>query len=245
MSGHSKWNNIKRRKEAVDAKKGAIFTKIGREIAVAVKEGGADPETNRKLKDIITKAKSNNMPNDNINRSIQRAIGGNDGKSYEEITYEGYGPSGIAVIVRCLTDNRNRTAGDVRHIFDKRGGNLGTSGCVSFMFNSVGRIYVSGEDISEDDLMMLALESGADDVKNEGENEDGEMIFEIVSSTEAFSDLKEALESNNYHIEEAEITMIPDNYVSVDEETAEKFEKLLDALEDHDDVQDVYHNMEE
>lgn len=244
MSGHSKWNNIKRRKEAVDAKKGAIFTKIGREIAVAVKEGGADPETNRKLKDIIAKAKSNNMPNDNINRSIQRAVGGNDGKNYEEITYEGYGPSGIAVIVRCLTDNRNRTAGDVRHIFDKRGGNLGTSGCVSFMFSSAGQIFVSGDNIDEDELMMSALEAGADDVKPEGENDEGEMMYQILCSPENFASLRETLEAS-YTIEDAEVTMLPDTYVSVDDETRERFEKMLDALEEHDDVQDVYHNMED
>lgn len=244
MSGHSKWNNIKRKKEAADAKRGAIFTKIGREIAVAVREGGPDPETNRKLKDIISKAKSNNMPNDNITRSIQRAVGGNEGSNYEEITYEGYGPSGIAVMVRCLTDNRNRTAGDVRHIFDRRGGNLGTSGCVGFMFRSRGRIYISGEALDEDEVMMQALEAGAEDVQFEGENEEGEQVYEIDCDPALFSEVREALEKL-YKVEEAEITMIPDTYVSVDEETRGKLERMIDDLEDHDDVQNVYHNLED
>ncbi len=245
MSGHSKWNNIKRRKEAADAKRGAIFTKIGREIAVAVREGGADPDTNRKLKDIIAKAKANNMPNDNIQRSITRAVGGQDGSNYEEISYEGYGPGGVAVLVRCLTDNRNRTAGDVRHLFDRNGGNLGTTGCVSFMFKSRGRILIAGENLDEDALMMAALEAGADDVADQGENEDDERLFEVDCDPEVFSDVREALEAANYRIADAEITLIPDNYVSVDEETEQKLEKLIDSLEDHDDVQNVYHNIEE
>ncbi|MDO5733013.1 MAG: YebC/PmpR family DNA-binding transcriptional regulator [Eubacteriales bacterium] len=245
MSGHSKWNNIKRKKEAADAKKGAIFTKIGREIAVAVREGGADPDSNRKLKDLIAKAKSNNMPNDNIQRSIQRAAGGQDGANFEEITYEGYGPSGTAILVRCLSDNRNRTAGDVRHLFDRRGGNLGTTGCVSFMFNARSRIYVVADEADEDQLMMDALEAGAEDVKNDGENEDGETIFEIDAAPDVFTELRDALEAASYQIIEAEVVQVPDTYVQVDEESRLKIESLIESLEDHDDVQAVYHNMDE
>lgn len=238
MSGHSKWNNIKRRKGAADAKRGAIFTKIGREIQVAVRDGGPDPDTNSKLKDIIAKAKSNNMPNDSINRSIQKAAGGGDGEDYEEITYEGYGPSGVAVIVRALSDNRNRTAGEVRHAFDKFGGNLGTTGCVGFMFQEKGQIYIDGEDLEEDDVVMAALEAGADDV----ENLDG--AFLITTLPDDYQEVRDAIEKAGLPIEESSVGPVPNTYVSLNEEDCTKMRKLIDMLEDSDDVQDVYHNWE-
>lgn len=239
MSGHSKWNNIKRKKGAADAKRGAVFTKIGREIQVAVREGGPDPETNSKLKDIVAKAKSNNMPNDSINRSIQKAAGGGDGEDYEEIIYEGYGPSGAAVIVRALSDNRNRTAAEVRHAFDKNGGNLGTTGCVSFMFETKGQIYIDGEDLEEDDVVMAALEAGADDV----ENLDGDAYL-ITTQPEDYAGVRDSLEKQGLPIEESSVGPVPNSYVTLSEEDADKMRRLIDQLEDSDDVQDVYHNWE-
>lgn len=239
MSGHSKWANIKNKKGKSDAKRASIFTKIGREIAVAVKEGGADPNSNSKLRDAIAKAKANNMPNDNIERGIKKASGELSSVNYEEITYEGYGAGGVAVIVRALTDNKNRTASDVRHHFDKCGGNLGTSGCVSYMFDKKGVIVVEKGDIQEDDMMMIALDAGADDVVAD------EDIYEIYTQVADYETVKQAIEANpSLKIVSAELTMIPSNTVAVDADTEVKVRKLLDMLEDHDDVQDVYHNAE-
>jgi len=241
MSGHSKWNNIKRKKEKTDAQKGKIFTKIGREIAVAVKSGGPDPEVNRKLKDVIAKAKANNMPNDNITRCIKKAAGGEDDSNYESITYEGYGPSGVAVLVEVLTDNRNRTAGDLRHYFDKFGGNLGTNGSVSWMFDQLGKIIITkADDLDEDTLMMDALDAGADDF------EANEEFYEITTSPESFSQVVEALEEKNYAYASAEIEMVPQNYIKLtDPADVTKMERLIEAIEDSDDVQECYHNWEE
>ncbi len=241
MSGHSKWNNIKRKKEKTYAQKGKIFTKIGREIAVAVKSGGPDPEVNRKLKDVIAKAKANNMPNDNITRCIKKAAGGEDDSNYESITYEGYGPSGVAVLVEVLTDNRNRTAGDLRHYFDKFGGNLGTNGSVSWMFDQLGKIIITkADDIDEDELMMVALDAGADDF------EVNEEFYEITTSPEGFSQVVETLEENNYAYASAEIEMVPQNYIKLtNPDDVTKMERLIEAIEDSDDVQECYHNWEE
>jgi len=237
MAGHSKWANVKRRKSAVDAKKGKIFTKIGREIAVAVREGGPDPTTNSKLRDVIAKAKANNMPNDTIERSIKKAAGEADGANYEEITYEGYGPSGVAVIVETMTDNKNRTAGDMRHYFDKFGGNLGANGCVSWMFDKKGLIVIEIDGkIDEDQLMMDALDAGAEDFNTEDE------YYEIITSPEDFSTVREALEAKGYTFASAEVTMIPQSTVTLNEEDAIKMRKLIDHLEDNDYVQNVYHN---
>ena len=240
MSGHSKWNNIKRKKEKTDGARAKIFTKIGRELAVAVKEGGADPMVNSKLKDCIAKAKANNVPNDNIERIIKKAAGSADGEKYEAITYEGYGPSGVAVIVETLTDNRNRTAGDLRHYFDKFGGNLGTPGCVSFMFSKKGVIVVEKTDLNEDNVMEDALEAGALDFLSD------ENVFEIYTDPDDFSSIREALEKKNYEFVSAEIEMVPSTYSTiVEEENATKMQKLLDTLDDNDDVQNVWHNWEE
>ena len=240
MSGHSKWNNIKRKKEKTDGARAKIFTKIGRELAVAVKEGGADPMVNSKLKDCIAKAKANNVPNDNIERIIKKAAGSADGEKYEAITYEGYGPSGVAVIVETLTDNRNRTAGDLRHYFDKFGGNLGTPGCVSFIFSKKGVIVVEKTDLNEDKVMEDALEAGALDFLSD------ENVFEIYTDPDDFSSIREALEKKNYEFVSAEIEMVPSTYSTiVEEENATKMQKLLDTLDDNDDVQNVWHNWEE
>lgn len=241
MSGHSKWANIKHKKEKSDAKRGKIFTKLGREIAVIVKQGGSDPEANTKLKDVIAKAKSVNMPNDNIMRSIKKAAGDVDTDSYEEIAYEGYGPGGVAVIVEAMTDNRNRTAGDVRHFFDKFGGNLGTTGCVSFMFDKKGVILIENtEDTDEDTLMMQALEAGAEDFSAEDE------YFEILTDPNDFSAVREALEKKGYEFMDAEVQMVPQTMTKLeDPKHIEFMEKLIDNLEDLDDVQNVYHNWEE
>jgi YebC/PmpR family DNA-binding regulatory protein len=241
MSGHSKWANIKHRKEKSDAKKGKVFTKLGREIAVIVKQGGADPEANSRLKDAIAKAKAANMPNDNIARSIKKAAGDMDGNNYEEVVYEGYGPGGVAVIVETMTDNRNRTAGDVRHFFDKFGGNLGTTGCVSFMFNKKGVILIEKTaKTNEDDLMMEALEAGAEDFSAEEE------YFEILASPEDFSAVREGLEKKGCEFLEAEVQMVPVTMTKLTDPDQLKFmEKLIDSLEDLDDVQNVYHNWEE
>lgn len=241
MSGHSKWANIKHKKEKSDSKRGKIFTKLGREIAVIVRQGGPDPSANSKLKDVIAKAKAANMPNDNIDRSIKKAAGDIDGANYEEIAYEGYGPGGVAVIVEAMTDNRNRTAGDVRHYFDKFGGNLGQSGSVSFMFNRKGVILIEKTDTTnEDDLMMEALDSGAEDFNVQDE------YFEITTTPEDFSALREALEKKGYEFIEAEIEMVPTVMTKLeDAKQIEFMDKLIDNLEDLDDVQNVYHNWEQ
>ena len=240
MSGHSKWHNIQAKKGKADAAKGKIFTKLGREILIAVKAGGPDPTSNSKLKDVIAKCKANNMPNDTINNSIKKASGEGSNKEYEEITYEGYGPNGIAVIVEASTDNRNRTAADIRHIFDKSGGNLGTTGCVSYLFNKKGVIVIdrTTTDMSEDDMMMLALDSGAEDFSADEE------CYEITTSPEDFSKVREALEAKNLEFVEAEVQMVPTTTVEVPEEAVEKVERLIDNLNDLDDVMNVYHNAE-
>ena len=241
MSGHSKWANIKNKKGKTDAQRGTVFTKIGREIQIAVKMGGPDPASNSKLKDVIAKAKAANMPNDNIQRSIKKASGEASNEVIEEITYEGYGPSGVAVIVEAVTDNRNRTAAEVRHIFDKNGGNLGSTGCVSFMFDKKGVIVIEKDDaIDEDTLMMDALDCGADDFTSE----DG--AYEIVTDPVTFSAVRDALEEKGYQFVEAEISRIPQNYIKLSsEEQLAQIERLLDMLEDNDDVMEVYHNWEE
>ena len=240
MSGHSKWNNIKRKKEKTDGQKAKIFTKIGREIAVAVKEGGsADPNANSKLKDCIAKAKANNVPNDNIERIIKKAAGDGNADNYEALQYEGYGPSGIAVIVETLTDNRNRTAGEMRHYFDKNGGNLGQTGCVSFMFNKKGVLAIEAEGLDEDKVMEDALEAGAADFNADGD------VFEITTEPDDFSGVMEDLTAKGYQFVSADVEMVPDVYNTIDdEESRTKMEKLLDMLEDNDDVQNVWHNWE-
>lgn len=239
MSGHSKWANIKHKKERTDSKRGKIFTKIGREIAVAVKEGGADPEGNSKLKDVVAKAKANNMPNDTILRSIKKAAGELGNINYESIVYEGYGPGGVAVIVEALTDNRNRTAGEVRHSFDKNGGSLGATGCVSWMFDRKGVIIIEkGDSVDEDELMMSALDAGALDV------EDDEDAMEITTDVASFSKVYDALEKAGFEFAMAEVQLVPSNTVEVTEDIEEAVQKMLDMLEDSDDVQNVYHNAE-
>lgn len=240
MSGHSKWNNIKRKKEKTDGAKAKVFTKIGRELAVAVKQGGGpDPASNSTLKALIAKAKAANMPNDNIERCIKKAAGEGEGDNYESIVYEGYGPCGIAVIVEALTDNRNRTAGDVRHYFDKFGGNLGTTGCVSFMFQEKGVLVVEKEDLDEDKVMEDSLEAGASDFQAD------EDVFEIYTEPSDFNGVLEDLTAKGYEFVSAEVEMVPDTYTAItDEEAIVKVQKLLDALEDNDDVQNVWHNWE-
>ena len=240
MSGHSKWHNIQAKKGKADAQRGAIFTKIGREIAIAVREGGANPESNGKLRDVIAKAKANNMPNDNIQRSIKKASGELSNVVYEEITYEGYAPGGVAIIVDTISDNRNRTASDIRHCFAKYGGNMGTTGSVGFMFDTRGVIVVEKQPgMDEDEMMMMALEAGAEDVKDE------EDVFEILTDPNEFSKVREALEKQGLTFLSAEVQKIPQNTVAVnDPETVEKIQKMLDLLEESDDVQNVYHNAE-
>ena len=239
MSGHSKWANIKNKKGAADAKRANVFTKIGREIAVAVKAGGPDPNTNAKLANVIAKAKAANMPNDNIERGIKKASGALDAVNYEENVYEGYAPGGVAVIVKTLTDNKNRTASEIRHHFDKCGGNLGTSGCVSYMFDSKGVIVVETA-LSEDDVMMLALDAGAEDVVPD---EDG--VYEIYTAPNDLDAVSKAIEADkSVKVLSAEQDMIPSNTVKLDEATEAKVKRLLDMLEESDDVQDVYHNAE-
>ncbi len=239
MSGHSKWSTIKRKKGANDAQRAKIFTKIAREIIVAVKSGGPDPDNNSRLKDVIAKARSNNMPNDNINRTIKKAAGSTDTDNYENITYEGYGPAGVAVIVETLTDNRNRTAADVRHAFDKFGGNMGQNGCVSFMFDRKGVIIIeNADDIDEEELTMDALEAGADDL------EAGEDCFEITTDPSVFSDVREALEQK-YTLLSAEVSMVPQTTTELtDENHITLMNKMLDMLEDNDDVQQVWTSLE-
>lgn len=240
MSGHSKWHNIQAKKGKVDAARGKIFTKIGREIAIAVREGGSDPAINGKLRDVVAKAKANNMPNDNITRSIKKAAGELGSVSYEEITYEGYAPGGVAVIVKIITDNRNRAASDIRHCFAKNGGNLGTTGSVSYMFDEKGLIVLErtpGSD--EDEVMMMALDAGAEDMKAL------EDAFEIYTDPAEFSTVRENLEAQGLSFLSAEVQMIPQNTVAIDDpEVLKNVQKLLEMLDDNDDVQEVFHNAE-
>jgi len=237
MSGHSKWSTIKHKKGKADAKRGQIFTKIAKYIAVASREGGSDPEMNAKLKEAIIKAKAANMPNDNIDRAIKKGAGGLKGSIYEEITYEGYGPGGVAVIVETLTDNKNRTAGDVRHAFDKNGGNLGTSGCVGFLFTKKGQIMIEqSEDIDEEELMMIALEAGAEDVEVADEG------FEISTEPFDFGAVCEALRSAGYELASAEIAMIPATETELEPGDVKKMQRMIDMFDDNEDVQEVWHN---
>lgn len=239
MSGHSKWNNIKRKKEKTDAAKAKVFTKMGREIAVIVKQGGPNPQENSRLKDAIAKAKAANVPNDNIERIIKKAAGESGGAEYEELIYEGYGPNGVAVIVETLTDNRNRTAGDIRHYFDKCGGNLGQSGSVMFMFDRKGVIAIEAEGKDEDEVMEAALEAGAEDFDFDGD------IFEITTAPNDLGTVRDALEEKGYSFVSAEVQYIPQTMTSIDDlEAREKMEKLIDMLEENDDVQDIWHNYE-
>lgn len=241
MSGHSKFSNIKHKKEKNDAAKGKIFTIIGREIAVAVKEGGPDPDNNGKLREVIAKAKANNMPNDTIERGIKKAAGNMDAVNYESVTYEGYGPKGTAIIVKALTDNKNRTASNVRNAFTKGGGSVGTQGCVSYMFDEKGQIIIDREecDREPDDVMMLVLDAGAEDFSEEEDS------FEILTAPEDFNAVLEALEKENIQMASAEITMIPQTYVNLTEEAdIRQFQKTMDLLDEDDDVQSVYHNNE-
>jgi YebC/PmpR family DNA-binding regulatory protein len=240
MAGHSKWHNIRHKKAKMDAKRGQIFTKLIREITIAARQGGGDPEFNPRLRIAIEKAKEHNMPAENIERAIKRGTGELEGVNYEEVTYEGYGPEGVAVIVECVTDNRNRTTGEIRHLFSKYGGNLGSSGCVSFLFEDKGVILVPKERISEEEIFEKAIESGAEDVITEDEN-----YYEIRTSPSELYTVKENLEKAGVNVEKAELTKIPTTTVEIkDEETAEKLLKLLDALEEQDDVQKVYSNFD-
>ena len=239
MSGHSKWHNIQAKKGKADAARGKIFTKLGRELLIAVKEGGPDPAGNSKLKSVIAKCKAANMPNDTINNAIKKASTSNE--NYEEIVYEGYGPNGVAVIVEASTDNKNRTAADVRHVFDKAGGNLGTTGCVSYMFNKKGIIVIekASTEMSEDDVMMLALDAGAEDFVAEDE------VYEITTDPADFAQVSEKLEEAGLEFLEAEVQMVPTTTVQLDEKGIEKMERLIERLEELDDVANIYHNWEE
>lgn len=240
MSGHSKWHNIAKRKGANDAKKAKIFTKIGREMAIAIKEGGsANPDNNSRLRDVIAKAKANNMPNDNIKRTLDKYSGANGAVAYEAINYEGYGPSGVAVIVETLTENRNRTAADVRHLLDKFGAGMGATGCVGWQFDQKGVLIIERNGQDEDEVMMAALDAGAEDFQAD------ESSFQIYTAPADFGTVREALEEKRYAFLEAEIEMVPQNYISLDkEEDMMQMRKLLDGLEDNDDVQNVWHNWE-
>ena len=241
MSGHSKWANIKRKKGAADAARAKVFTRIGKEIQIAVRDGGPNPDNNRKLKDVIAKAKANNMPNDNIQRSIKKAAGEGGGENIEEIRYEGYGPGGVAIMVDVVTDNRNRTASEVRHVFDKHGGNLGNNGCVAFMFDRKGVILIENDgDIDEETLMMDVLEAGGEDFNPTEE------VFEITTDPASFSAVSEALEAKGYVLAEAEIKMVPQTTTHLeDEKQIEQIGKLLDGLDENDDVIDVFHSWDE
>lgn len=237
MAGHSKWANIRHRKGAQDAKRGKLFTKIAKEITVAAKLGGDDPDGNPRLRAAIVKARGLSMPKDNIDRAIKRGVGGNDTSDYFEKTYEGYGPGGVAVMVECLTDNVNRTVSEVRHAFSRSGGNLGTDGSVSWMFHKKGTIVYAKEKISDfDTFFEAALEAGADDVKEEGE------VYEIECAPDTFSDVKEALDKLEIEADHAEVGLVPENYSELDEDKAATLAKLVDILEDNDDVQSVFHN---
>lgn len=239
MSGHSKWSTIKRKKGKADSARAKVFTKVGREISVAVKEGGADPANNSKLRDLIAKAKANNVPNENIDRIIKKASGDGNKNSYESITYEGYGPGGVAVIVETLTDNRNRTAADIRHYFDKFGGNLGTSGCVSFLFQEKGVLLIEGQAMDEDAMMEICLDAGAEDF------EFSEQGVTVTTAPSEFSAVREQLEQNGYSFVSAQVEMLPNTFTRLEtEEQKLKMRRLLDALEENEDVQDVWHNLE-
>jgi len=243
MSGHSKWHNIQKTKGAQDAKRAQAFTKIAREMIVAVKEGGSgDPNNNSRLAAVITKAKAANMPNDNIKRTIEKALGAGDTSNYESITYEGYGPSGVAVIVETMTDNRNRTASEMRHYFDKYGGNMGTTGCVAWSFDKKGVIVIDNEDeeLDEDTVMMDALDSGAEDFEADGP------AFEVITDPDAFQEVASALEAKGYQFLSAQVEMVPQNYIKLtSEDDVKNMQKMLDMFEDNDDVQNVWHNWEE
>ena len=236
MSGHSKWANIKNKKAKGDAARANVFTKIGRELAIAVKQGGPNPDSNSRLRDVIAKAKAANMPNDNISRSIKKASGELNAVNYEEITYEGYAAGGVAVIVETLTDNKNLTASDVRCAFDKFGGNLGSTGCVSYMFSKKGVIVINGEGIAEDDLFMLAVDAGADDVQND------EGVYEIYTLPQNYTAVRENLEKAGLKILSSDLEMVPENYVTPEESAIPKILNLIDRLEENDDVQNVFHN---
>lgn len=241
VSGHSKWANIKHKKAKVDAQKGKIFTKLGRELIVAAKAGGPDPANNFRLKIAIDNAKAANMPNDNIQRAIQKGAGGGEGSNYEELQYEGYGPGGVAVMATILTDNRNRTAGEVRHIFSKNGGNLGETGCVSWMFEEKGQLTVPRSElkVSEDDLMLMVLEAGAEDMQSEDES------FQVYTESTEMESVRQALLDQEIPISEAAVTLIPQNTVEIaDAEQAQKIIRLIETLEEHDDIQNVYTNFD-
>lgn len=239
MSGHSKWHNIQARKGKVDAARGRVFTKIGKELLVAAKEGGSSPDTNSRLKDVIAKAKAANMPMDTISRAIKKGAGGDGDVNYEEITYEGYGPNGVAIIVNSLTDNKNRTASNVRHTFEKCGGSLGAIGCVSWMFERKGILIVEKNDkIDEDELMMMTVDAGAEDFISD------DYGYEIITTPDSFSEVRQELEKNGIEFVSAEISMVPGNTVELDADMAARVEKMIDKLEEDDDVQDVYHNAE-
>ena len=238
MSGHSKWSNIRRKKEASDAAKGAVFTKIAKDIAVAVKAGGPDPDGNSRLKDIISKAMAANMPNDNINRAIKKAAGAGEGDDYEEITYEGYGPGGVAVMVRALTNNRNRTAADLRHIFDKNGGNMGVSGSVSFLFEEKGSILISREDFEDEDTVMLdSLECGASDFVAEDE------YYEVVTDPSSYYEVKDALEAKGYTFVDSSLGPVATTLTQItDEDTVAQLEKMFEMMDENEDIQEYYHS---
>ncbi len=237
MAGHSHASNVAARKNKSDAAKAKIFTKLGREISVVVREGGSDPVSNQRLRDVMAKCRAANMPNDNIQRSIKKAAGDTDDVNYMQITYEGYAPGGVAVMVNTLTENRNRTVGEVRHAFDKNGGSMGANGCVSYMFDRLGIIIIERNGMDEDEFMMTALEAGAGDIKTDDE------FFEVITDPVEFSQVRENLEAEGFEFVSAEITLIPQNYVEVsDEENLKKIRKMIDMLEDLDDVQEVYHN---
>ena len=241
MSGHSKWHNIQAKKGKADAARGKVFTKLGRELLMAVKQGGPDPAGNSKLKDVIAKCKAANMPNDTINNAIKKAAGAGNTENYEEVIYEGYGPNGIAVIVEAATDNKNRTAADVRHAFSKCGGNLGTNGCVSYLFSKKGVIVIDKSNckLDEDTLMMLVIDAGAEDFSSEEE------IYEITTTPETFSEIREKLEAEGIEFLEAGVQMVPSTYTALDEAGSARMERLLDMLDELDDVSEVYHNWEE
>ena len=241
MSGHSKWNNIKNKKGKADAQRGKIFTKLGREILIAVKEGGPDPASNSKLRDVVAKCKANNMPNDNIERSIKKAAGDGNAANYEDVVYEGYGPNGVALIIESMTDNRNRTAGEVRHILDKFGGNLGATGSVSWMFDKKGVIVIekTSTNLTEDDLMMEAIEAGAENFEADEE------FYEITTAPQDFSTVREALEAKGLEFLDAEVKMVPQNYVELEGDAAKKMGLIIENLEDNDDVQNIWHNWDE
>ncbi|MBN2089331.1 YebC/PmpR family DNA-binding transcriptional regulator [candidate division KSB1 bacterium] len=238
MSGHSKWATIKRKKAKIDAQRGKVFTRLIKELIVAAREGGGDESSNARLRTAVAAAKAANMPSANIDRAIKRGTGELDGVNYEEVTYEGYGPGGVAIMIEAVTDNKNRTVADIRHFLSKYGGNLGESGCVSWMFENKGLIVVNSQNVNEDDLMMLVLDAGADDMRVE------DNTFEITTQPENFEAVKKTIEENNIAIESAEITMIPKNTVKIEGNQAERLLKLMEVLEEHDDIQNVYANFD-